>query len=84
MIQRITESTLLPISLVFTLIAGMFSLGILYANVNTHDKAIAKIDKKQENLENKQELSDKEIHRDLQDIIQKLARIEGEFKQLNQ
>jgi len=69
---KITEKTLIPVSIVAVLIAGVFWLGALMAEVKSNSKALE---------ENK--LIKLRIFQKLNDISQRLSRIEGMLSENN-
>lgn len=68
--MKLTESTLIPISLVVTLLGGVFWLSAMWSQVQAASEDIAEVTQKQEVL------SDKLIEQN-QQIIERLARIEA-------
>jgi len=67
--SKITEATLIPISLVVAIIGGVVWLSVMYQRVEAHQEKLQVIDKKQDGIVEKQKLFEHEI-------IDRLARIE--------
>ncbi len=66
--KAITETTLLPISLVIVVIGGIVWLTSLYAKTDESFKAIARLESSQD-----------AYYRNLQEISTRLSRIEGKL-----
>jgi hypothetical protein len=74
-VQKITENTLLPISLVITLVGGVFWLTTIYSQSNANAVEIKEMKTKQELII--QELSEKQTL-----MLDRLARIEGRLESI--
>lgn len=71
--SRITEGTLIPISLVITIIGGVIWLSVIFYKTDANADAIAELKGKQSLLEDK-------IYLHNQDVIQRLSRIEAKLE----
>jgi len=67
-IGKITESTLIPLSLLAVLAGGIFWLSTLYAEVRTNSAAVAEM-----------KMTQADGYKSLQSIDQRLSRIEGKL-----
>lgn len=67
--SKLTENTLIPLSLVITIIGGVVWLSVMYQRVEAHQEKLGHIEQQQDHIVEKQKLFESEV-------IDRLARIE--------
>lgn len=74
--NKITENTLIPISLVITILGGVVWLSTLWARTEAHAEKISKLQVQQESM--MKQVTDSNI-----ELVKQLARIEAKLEDKN-